>query len=146
MITTASTVKMQANSKSDIQVPCPRCGKPMLPEGPPFYGLKCECGMGATYSFAVRIGAVPEIRPGDRQRAIDAYKERQEIDHRIQEYKKATKIPGSPKRFRHIKIPKEDYPILTKSKAAFLEKYNIEGEIDDGTFLMCLAELALKSI
>jgi hypothetical protein len=112
----------------------------MKPEGPPFYGLICECGMGATYAFAVREGFVDEIRPGDRARAIEAYKERMAVTKVLKEARKAAKIPGPPKRYRHVKFLKDDYQKIENAKATFVEIYGVEGELSEGIFLMCLVD------
>ena len=63
------------------KVPCPACGKISLKrEGAPFHGLECTaCNTGFTYSYAVRMGLVGEIVPGDRKRAILAYHKRMKL-------------------------------------------------------------------
>jgi len=112
----------------------------MKPEGPPFYGLICECGMGATYAFAVREGFVEEVRPGDRESAIAAYKERMAIAKALEEARTAAKLPGPPKRYRHVKFLKEDYQRIEGAKTALIEQYRIEGQLTDDLFLMCLVD------
>jgi ribosomal protein L37AE/L43A len=65
--------------QTDItKVPCPACGKTSLKrEGAPFHGVECTaCNTGMTYSYAVRMGLVEEVVPGDRNQAILAYKRR----------------------------------------------------------------------
>jgi transposase-like protein len=63
--------------------PCPHCGKFMVREPPHLGGLVCEaCGMGYTYSYAVRLGYVAEMAPGDREKAIAAYRARMEAGFR----------------------------------------------------------------
>jgi len=119
---------------------CPKCGKVMKLEGPPFYGLICECGTGATYAFAVREGFVEETRPGDRESAISAYKERTAIANALKEVRTREKMPGPPKRYRHVKFLKEDYQRIEGAKADLIEQYGIEVELTDAIFLMCLVD------
>lgn len=131
---------------NETQAVCPRCGKEMKPEGPPFYGLICECGMGATYAFAVRVGAVPEIEPGDRQRAVEAYEQRclqESVMKRILAERPKEKKPGPPKQYRHLKIPRNEYPPLEEARRAFIERYKIEGKCSMEAFLMTLADLSI---
>jgi len=60
---------------SGLKLPyCPNCDEILQKEDPHLGGLTCEkCGIGFTYSFAVRKGYVDEMVPGDQKQALESW-------------------------------------------------------------------------